>query len=211
MPIGNGRGDAKKDGLRREWELVPVMHTRLLNGHTITCCCGDEVTTNYYRFDARHRVSGMRDVLYAHADGCARKLMEIAPAIASIPLFNPLQAVAEARLQRGGGGVDGGGRGMDPFNAELYAAIHLTLMCWERPPTSGGPLVNILDKIRSAPDQPLMRGAAKSVNTVIASGQRTLTTMLQALPAQNPPLRTFEFLLMRQALEDHPEQPPIWL
>ena len=211
MPIGNGRGDAKKDRLRREWELVPVMHTRLLNGHTITCCCGDEVTTNYYRFDATHRVSGMRDVLYAHADGCARKLMEIAPAIASIPLFNPLQAVPQARPQRGGGGVGGGGRGMDPFNAELYAAIHLMLMCWGRPPTNGGPLVSILDKIRDAPDQPLPPGAAKSVNTVIGSGQRTLTAMLQALPVQNPTLRTFDFPLMREALENHKDRPPIWL
>ena len=47
MPIGNGRSDATKDRIRREWKLVLVMRNRLLDSHAFTCCCGDEVTTSY--------------------------------------------------------------------------------------------------------------------------------------------------------------------
>ena len=136
--------------------------------------------------------------------------MGIAPTIAPIPLFNPLQAAPMAHGARGGG-AGGDGARMHPFNRELYEAIHLLLMCWGRPPASGGPLVDILDEIRRAPDVELPRWKAKSVNSVVEKGQRTLTAMLQALPPQNPPMRVFDFPLMRDALEKHRDQPVIWL
>lgn len=210
MAIGNGRGDENKERIRREWDLVPVLHTRLLNGQSIKCCCEVGVTTTYYRFDATHRISGKRDVLFAHAQGCARKLMGIAPTIAPIPLFNPLQAAPLAHGARGGG-AGGDGARMHPFNRELYEAIHLLLMCWGQPPASGGPLVDILDEIRRAPDVALPLWKAKSVNSVVEKGQRTLTAMLQALPPQNPPMRAFDFPLMHEALENHRDRPVIWL
>jgi hypothetical protein len=209
MAISDGRGDEKKAAIREVWTLVPVLHTHLLHGHPIRCCCGARVTTTYYRFDATHNISGKRDVLYAHADGCARKLLDIAPAIAPIPLFNPFQTPA-----RGGGGAGGDaapGQAMDAFNAELYAAIHLTLMCWGRPPSSDGALVNILSDLRRAPHVALPPWTAKSVNTIIGRGRRSLTTMLQALPPQYRPMRTFPFPLMRQALAARRDCPEIWL
>lgn len=216
MAIGNGRGDENKERIRREWDFLPVLHTHLLNGQSIQCCCERSVTTTYYRFDATHRISGKRDVLFAHAQGCARKLMGIAPTIAPIPLFNPLQAAPAAQGPRGGGaGGDGAGAGarMHPFNRELYEAIHLLLMCWGQQQASGGPLVEILDEIRRAPEAALPHWKAKSVNTVIEKGKskQTLTAMLQALPPQNPPMRVFDFPLMHRALEGHRDKPVIWL
>lgn len=205
MAIKGGRGDENKAQIRQEWELVPILHTRLLNGQEIICCCGDKVTTTYYRFDAKNRISGKQDVLFA-ADGCARKLLGIAPAIAPLPLFDPLQA-APARRNRGAGGGGTNGPVMHPFNRELYEAIHLLLMCWRQNPKPGGALASILTEIRLAPDQPLPANAAKSVNSVIKSGRRTLTAMLQAVQPQNPPLRAFNFPRMRQALRE----PDIWL
>lgn len=209
MAIRGGRGDENKAQIRQEWELVPTLHTRLLNGQEIICCCGDKVTTTYYRFDAKNRISGKHDVLFA-ADGCARKLLGIAPAIAPIPLFDPLRT-APAGRNRGGGGDGANGPGMDPFNRELYEAIHLLLMCWGLPPSPNGPLAAILSDIRQAPNRRQLDRTAKSVNSVIGKGRQTLTEMLQALPPQSPPLRTFDFLLMRQALLDHPERPASWL
>jgi len=211
MPIGDGRGDAKRRRIRETWELIPVLHTRLLNGQQIQCCCGDPVTSTYYRFDAKHRITGKQDVLLAHDDGCAKKLLEIAPAIDPIPLFDPLQAAAARRPRRGAAGNGGHGPAMDAFNVELYDAIHLLLMCWGRPPTSGGPLSTILAEIRRAPDRPRPDRDAKSVNSVIKSGKRTLTAMLQALPPQHPPMRHFDFPHMREALLKHPDKPDIWL
>lgn len=209
MAIGNGRGDENKTKIRDAWTLVPVLHTHLLHGHPIRCCCGAAVTTTYYRFDATNKRSGKRDVLYAHADGCARKLLDIAPAIAPIPLFNPFQMPAR------GGGVGGGGaelgQRMDAFNAELHAAIHLTLMCWGRPPSSDGALVNILGDLRRAPHVALPPWTAKSVNTIIGKGQRTLTAMLQALPPQHRPMRPFPFPRLRQALAARDDCEIIWL
>jgi hypothetical protein len=209
MAIRGGRGDENKTQIRLEWELVPILHTRLLNGQEITCCCGDKVTTTYYRFDAKNRSNGKQDVLFA-ADGCARKLLGIVPAIAPLPLFDPLQATP-VRHNRGAGGGDPNGPVMHPFNREVYEAIHLLLMCWGRPPSAGGPLAAILADIRQAPGISLPDSAAKSVNSVIKSGQRTLTAMLQALPSQTPPLRAFGFPLMRIALRDHKDRPTIWL
>lgn len=209
MAIRGGRGDKNKAQIRQEWGLVPILHTRLLNGQEIICCCGDKVTTTYYRFDTKNRISGKQDVLFA-ADGCARKLLGIAPAITPLPLFDPLQA-APVRHNRGAGGGGANGPVMHPFNRELYEAICLLLMCWGRPPSAGGPLAAILADIRKAPDNSLPDNAAKSVNSVIKSGQRTLTAMLQALPSQTPPLRAFGFPLMRIALRDHKDRPAIWL
>lgn len=211
MPIGDGRGDANKARIRQEWELVPVLHTRLLKGQRIECCCGDPVGSTYYRFDAMHRINGKRDVLLAHAEGCARKLLRIVPAIAPIPLFDPLRGVTTGSPARGDAGGGGHGPRMHPFNRELYEVIHLLLMCWDDAPKSGGALSVILADIRRAPDWPQPERNAKSVNTAIKSGKRTLTAMLQALPPQHPPMREFEFPRMREALLKHPDKPDIWL
>lgn len=198
MAIGNGRGLGNKRRIRAEWDLVPMLHTRLLNGHPVTCCCGEPVTGKYYRFDATHRSTGRGDVLFAGA-GCSRDLLQVAPAISPLPLFDPLQPAGASHARRGGNG--NGTPGMDPFNAELYAVIHLILMCWGRPPTNEGALSKILAEIRQAPTQALPAWTAKSVNTAIGKGRRSLTAMLAALPQQNPPLRQFLFPRLTATLQ----------
>ena len=208
MPIDNGRGAENKRRIRYEWDLIPVLHTHLLNGHPITCCCGDAVTGKYYRFDAVNRASGVRNVLFA-GDGCARGLLRVEPKIDSLPLFNPLQTPdggGRGDSRRGGGGVSG----MAPFNAEMYAVIHLVLMCWGRAPTGDGPLSKILGEIRQAPAEAHPAWTAKSVNTVIGKGSRSLSTMLAALPPQDPPLRHFSFPLLTAALQQA-EVAEVWL
>ncbi len=66
MLITNGQGDDKKRKILRQYRLTPVMHTRLLQGMALRCCCGRPLEDRYYQFDATERSTGKTvAILYA--------------------------------------------------------------------------------------------------------------------------------------------------
>lgn len=213
MPITNGRGDDKKKQILAKYKFRAAMHAPLLNGKSIRCVCGDEVTGNFYQFDAMDpHTDKVVDTLYA-GSGCASKLIEfshshgISP-ILPIPLFNPLHVLRD----RIGGGHGAGGRAddesaavkMHPLNVEIERAIYLTLLCWGELPTPGQAFSEILAEIRQRPERPLLDMRVRSVNTAISNKRSeglSLTQMLAKERANNPSLKHYAFPLMTEALK----------
>lgn len=218
MLITNGLGDDNKKRILRQYRLVPVMHTRPLNGKTLRCCCGRPVKDRYYQFDAVDRTADKAvGVAYA-GDHCADRFIDLSNELAqelgearipSLPFFDPLEG--EPRVAEGGGRGNGSGQArvaMDPLNVEVMRAINLTLICWDTAPRPGSLFSQRLEEIHRFPDRPVYDWKVKLVNTAISKGGRRLSTMLETLRQTNPTLRHFEFPLMEAALRGL-DPPPV--
>src|ERR1700722_11014473 len=96
MAMANGRGDENKIRILSEYGLRPVMHTVLLNGQSLTCCCGLPVTDRFYQFDLVSHFSGrVVNTLYA-GEECAERFLLLSQTLGSsritpLALFDPLQ------------------------------------------------------------------------------------------------------------------------
>ncbi|UOF13246.1 hypothetical protein IEQ11_15995 [Lysobacter capsici] len=205
--VTDRRGNERKEIWLKESELVPILHTRLLHGDRLTCCCGDLLTTNYYRFDVRSRSTGNSTNIAYAGDGCSAKLIElsgqIGRPISKLRLFDPLAAAPRAESGRGTGEQGNGGRVIwSPVNRELIDAISLFCIAWRRT-SLPDVLLTIRDEVESRPTVPHLRGAA-ALNTILrkfGGDQRTLSQRLNALRVDNPTLRHFPFVELRRILE----------
>ncbi|MFD1295038.1 MULTISPECIES: hypothetical protein [Lysobacter] len=205
--IQNVLGDERKRELLAQYELEPLIHARLLNGARLMCCCGKPLGTDYYRFDAFNRSTAEQEgIVYAGSTGntgCAARLMTLAADrgehIGKLPLFDPLELPAAFRVRS-----EARGRARDPmahwdpFNRELFNAIHLTLIAWNTSP--GRVLARLLRELRLTPERRLHDWKAESFNTVLGFGPRTLTQMIASLRQSNPTLQRFEFPELQAAL-----------
>jgi hypothetical protein len=205
MAIANGRGDENKIHILSQYGLHPVMHSVLLNGHSITCCCGLPVTDRFYQFDVVSPFSGrVVNTLYA-GEECAERFLSLSQKsgsarITPLALFDPLQVAP---------GTGHGARGvrlpennvpMTPINAEVEQAIYLTLIFRDALPVSDGVFSDFLRKIRANPGRPLMDCEVRAVNTKIGYSGHTLTAMLAKLREDNKLLRHYTFPEMAAAL-----------
>lgn len=218
MLITNGPGDDKKREILHQYRLTPVMHTRLLQGMALRCCCGRPLEDRYYQFDATERSTGKTvAILYAGDKGCAARFFDLSEELAAalsdkpmtpLPFFDPLRGEPEEAVSGGRGNGESHGRGgMHPLNKEVVCAINLTLMCWGAFIHPGSLFSKLLEQIRQLPDRPLYDWKVKAVNTAISKGCRRLSTMLDEKRSQNPRLRRFEFPLMEACLQRF-EPPP---
>jgi hypothetical protein len=205
MAITNGRGDENKIRILSQYGLRPVMHSVLLNGQCITCCCGLPVTDRFYQFDVVNPVSGrVVDILYA-GEECAGRFLLLSRSSSSSPipplaLFDPLQGAAETGYGAQGAGLPKNGAPMAPINAEVEQAICLTLMCYGRLPVPEGAFSILLRKIRANPDRPLLDWEIRTVNTKIGNEGHTLTAMLANLREANQSLKQYAVPEMAAAL-----------
>lgn len=209
--VTNMLGDSRKRRWLEESELVPILHTCLLNGDQLTCCCSRPIQTNYYQFDVRSLRSGKSTHVAYAGDGCADRLLklsaEMARPITPLRLFSPF--AAPARERQGGNGAENlhGGEmpAWAPLNRELNDALSLFALIWRVTP--GKVLLDVRARIEADPATPYVPGAL-SVNTIIrkfGGDRRTLTDRLNALRADNPGLRQFPFPHLRRVLAERPE------
>ena len=204
MAITNGRGDDNKVRILEQYCLHPVMHTLLLNGRSITCCCGQPVTDAFYQFDALDHAGNVVSLLYA-GDACAEtflRLSEVSGAapITPLPIFNPLQSINDGGDHGLGSAQCGNNVAADPLNAELERAIYLTLLCWGSRPRPEAVFSQLLDRMRQHPDRPPMDWEVRAVNTAIGKSGRTLTAMLAELRVPNEKLRHYIFPQLEMVL-----------
>jgi hypothetical protein len=205
MPIANGHGDENKSQILGRYHLCPVMHSVLLNGQSLTCCCGKPITGRFYQFDVFSPFSGrVVNILYAGED-CAEKFFKLSQTlgskrIAPLALFDLLQADVEAGREPDDARLPEKGTFVAPINAEVEQAIYLTLMSCSAPPSPGRVFSDVLKKIRAHPDRPLTDWEVRAVNTRIGNDGQSLATVLAKLRADNPTLRHFAFPEMTAAL-----------
>lgn len=205
MAMANGRGDENKIHILSEYGLRPVMHTVLLNGQSLTCCCGLPVTDRFYQFDLVSHFSGrVANTLYA-GEECAERFLLLSQTLGSsritpLALFDPLQVAPGNGQGVTDAGAPQNNARMAPINAEVEHAIYLTLLCRGAIPAPEGVFSVLLRKIRANPDRPLMDCEARAVNTEIGVDGHTLAAALAKVREDNPPLQNFTFPEMAAAL-----------
>lgn len=205
MAMGNGCGDESKIQILSENALRPLMHSVLLNGQSLTCCCGLPITDRFYQFDVVSPFGGrVVNSLYA-GEECAERFLLLSRTLGSsrippLALFDPLQVAPGTGQGVRDDGPPENGAPMAPINAEAERAIYLTLMCRGVLPAPEGVFSVLLRKIRANPDRPLMDWEIRAMNTEIGNDGHTLAAALAKLREDNPLLRHFTFPEMAAAL-----------
>ena len=205
MAIANGRGDENKIHILSQYGLRPVMHSVLLNGQSIVCCCGLSIKDRFYQFDVVSPVSGrVLDTLYA-GEECSERFLLLSQTsgssrITPLALFDPLQVAPGTCDGVHDAGLPEDITPMAPINAEVEQAIFLTLMCCGTLPAPEGVFSVLLRKIRANPGRPLLDWEVRTVNTKIGNEGHTLTAMLAKLREANQSLKHYTFPEMAAAL-----------
>jgi hypothetical protein len=195
MAITNELDEQNKIHLLNQYRLYPVIHTVLLQGRSITCCCGQPITDEFYQFDAIDHGGNVLNVLFASAT-CAQTLLRLsqtysAEPIAPLPLFNPMQRLYSEvgdESERQGHSLP-----RHPLNAEVEESIYLTLMCEDASPQQRRVFTELLDRIRRHPTRPIMDWEVKAMNTAISKGGKCLTGILNAQREKNAGLGHYTF------------------
>lgn len=207
--VTDRRGPQRKRLWLEGADLLPVLHTRLLAGAQLTCCCGDPLTTDFYRFDVRSRTTGSNTHVAFAGTGCTRSLFaisqEIGRPIAPMRLFDPFAG----SVRKNPGARDAGAAATDgvawaALNRELSDAMNLFALVWDVLP--GKILQDIRARIETYPERPYEAGVL-SLNTIIGKfggDRRSLTLRLDDLRVGNPELRQFPLKRMREVLEGRP-------
>ncbi|RUL65973.1 hypothetical protein EKH79_04545 [Dyella dinghuensis] len=203
MPITYGCDEQKKIHLLTQYRLYPVVHTVLLRGRSITCCCGQAITGEFYQFDAIDLAGNILNVLFA-SDACAQDLLRLSQThgsgpITLLPLFNPMQQMH--REIHDESVVQEHSSRRHPLNAEVEEAIYLAVMCEDWPPQQRRVFTELLDRIRRNPTQPVMDWEVKTMNTAISKGGKCLAAMLNVQRERNAGLKHYAFPEISAALK----------
>ena len=203
MPITYGCDEQKKIHLLAQYRLYPVVHTVLLQGRSITCCCGQPITDEFYQFDAIDLAGNILNVLFA-SDACAQELLRLSQThgfgpIALLPLFNPMQHVHSGI--RDELATQGPSSRRHPLNAEVVEAIYLALMCEDWAAQQRRVFTELLDRIRRNPSRPVLDWEVKAMNTAISKDGKCLAMMLNIQREKNARLRHYAFAEISAALK----------
>lgn len=203
MTITNGRDEQSKIHILEQYHLYPVIHTVLLQGRSMTCCCGQPITDEFYQFDAVDHAGNVLNVLFASVT-CAQTLSRLSQThglepIVLLPLFNPMQHPHGEVSDEWGMHEHSVPR--HPLNAEVEEAIFLTLICEDSPPQQRHVFSQLLNRIRHNPTFPIMDWEVKSINSTISKGGKCLNAMLNAQREKNADLKHYAFPEMSAALK----------
>lgn len=202
MAITNGYGEQNKICLLAKYRLYPVMHAVLLQGRSMTCCCGQPIVDEFYQFDAIDRAGHVLNVLFA-SNACTNEFARLSlengfEPITLLPLFNPTQHLHDER--RAGSGMQEHSVEKHPLNAEVEEAIYLALMCEETSPYQRRFFTNLLVRMRRNPACPIMDWEIKAMNASLSKGGKCMATVLDAQRQANPELKHYTFPEISAAL-----------
>lgn len=174
MPITSCKGDENRRKIHRDYEITPLIHTRLGVGDTKAGCCGP-LTTFYYAIQFEKR-NDPRDtgIVYAGKD-CAEKLLNVFRK-PHLELRNPfvIELVAPPphddapNGQRGtpnDRGVGGRPRAqITALNAEIKLAV-VIMISWMNDTRANGPIADTMAHINERPDIDVPHSYVKAIST----------------------------------------------
>lgn len=196
------RGTDKKKELVVKYDIKPVSYLKLLNGQTISGCCG-KLTDNYYVFEAIKRKEAEAGSFYFKVGkDCAEQFLTLINH-EPLKLFNPLRAAAKE--QDGARNENNNTTKVDvpnrpnftEVNRELLNSINLLLSAWQTFPKLG--LKAIIDYTIKNPQTDNLRGI-EIFNKILASDGRKMNKIIEELRELNPTLRDFSFNKMHDYL-----------
>ncbi|MGG6447367.1 hypothetical protein [Pseudobacillus badius] len=186
------RGEKCREKIVQDYNIIPRSHTKLLQGQVMRSCTGDLLTDSYYSFEYVNKVNKKDTGGFLCGSYAAKHFLSLINH-PGLKLFDPL-------TQIGGGGSTSqsiGNTGMQtqwhPLSRELYNAINLIVVCWNKP--IYGRLAKIKDWLEKVPNNEPYDDQIQFVNKVVGKDHknRTLSFMLSDLRKQNPSLRHYSF------------------
>ena len=199
MPVKHCRGHDKKIELINDYIIEPLSYIKLLPGQEKQGCCG-LLRDRYYVFEYQNKANPQDKGNFFVGYDCGEQFLDLLNIDKSeYKLFNPL-----ANGNHGGGGEGVGGAAntqhRNPLNQEVYDAINLICVAWNRPPKYS--IKNILDFVRNQNNPRTKDWAVEKVNELISHDwyNRTLVQIVEELREEYN-LRNFTFNLMNEIIE----------
>lgn len=190
------RGDAKREQIVNEYDVVPIIHAKLLNGQTKYSDAASTITDQYYIFKCTHKVTGKKDMIQCGM-GAARHLLELT-GHESLPIFNLLKTDGTAGVGSTGG-TSTAKRKWNEMAKQLYNAIMILIVDWSAKPDT--PLFDLKKEAEKYKycDPKLWR--IEKVNNVIAKDfkKRKLNEILNDLRKDNN-IKEYSFNLLEEEL-----------
>ena len=169
----------KKNQIVHDYVIRPIEHIQLLPGQTIYSCCRKELTDVYYQFSAEHRITKVLSNFFV-GDNCAKQFLKLT-GHNTLPLFNPLISTSVVSGANSGVGASAGTTvSVSPLNQEVATAIRLYLALTLQPAMPGRLFDNVLNNIKSAPNQSVSTQIVIKVNKAI--GVKSLQQRMNAYP-----------------------------
>lgn len=197
------RGENCREEIVRKYTIIPRSHTKLLNGQEKRSCTGDLLTDSYYSFEYINK-SNSKDVggFYcgSHAADHFLNLMK-SPRLS---VFNPLKSPSmPSGSSKTNGQNSRKSKEWNPVALELYNAINLLIICWNKP--IHGSLAKTKEDIAKFCDKEPHDWKTKQVNNIIGKDakKRSLSSMVNELAKNNPDLKHFTFNHLDEVLNKH--------
>ncbi|PHG45977.1 hypothetical protein [Bacillus wiedmannii] len=129
----NCRGPENRVRLLEKYNVKPISHTKLLKGQVKRSCAKEMLTDEYYIFTYHAKNNINESGTFVCGTHVARHFLELLH-LEPLPLFNPLKGNNEnVDLNDNLNGNSGGGNIVwDPLAKELYNAINLLIVCWDK-------------------------------------------------------------------------------
>jgi hypothetical protein len=194
----NCRGERKKE-LVKQYEITPILRTKLLKGQSKDGCCG-ELTDVYYVFKYKENGGSSEGSFYV-GDDCGKQFLDLIGKKELPFLFNPLK-----EMSSGGGGSQGNAgsptdekKQFNPLNSELICAIGLLIAAWNKP--LNGLALSIFEFTKLFPEKPNVRGVENFNNHILSKDyhKRSLMSIYESLKKENN-LKEFTFERMHNHL-----------
>ena len=194
----NCRGENSRRKLVRKYKLMPVTHTKLLNGQEKWSCTGETLTDRYYCF-SYESLSGCETGTFFCGYHAAKHFLKLLN-MEDLPLFNPLKHEGDS-YSHSLGKKPSSVKRWNELAKRLWNATNLIVVYWNSPPKMA--LANIKAEIeRDSNKEPPLR-LIKAVNTIISFDSRgkKLREMLDEL-SENNNIRDFSFDVFNRKLEN---------
>ena len=124
------RGKEKREQIAKEYDIVPIIHAKLLNGQTKYSDAASPITDQYYIFECIHKVTGKKEMIQCGM-GAAKHLLELTHNN-SLPIFNLLKTDGASSVSVGVTGVSKAK--WNEMAKQLYNAIMILIVDWDAKP-----------------------------------------------------------------------------
>lgn len=187
----NCRGDKCREKLVKDYTLIPRSFTKLLVGQKKMSCTNEKLTDSYYTFEYINKTNPKDKGGLICGTHAAKHFLELLKH-PGLSLYNPLSSTGPS-TSKALGSNNGNKKPWNPVALELYDAINLLIICWNKP--LYGELADIKEGLEKFPDKPPFDSKVKFVNAVIGKDikKRYLTSMINDLRKTNPTLRYYKF------------------
>lgn len=190
------RGKEKREQIVKEYDIVPIIHAKLLNGQTKYSDAASPITDQYYIFECIHKVTGKKEMIQCGM-GAAKHLLELTHNN-SLPIFNLLKTDGTTSGSVGGTGISK--TKWDEMAKQLYNAIMILIVDWNAKPDT--PLFGLKKEAEKYKYCAPKLWRIEKVNNVIAKDyrKRKLSEILDDLKKDND-IKEYKFDLLDTELK----------